>query len=230
MTNYNLFEGTPSVDSFDGPFVGGLSTNVGTNFYVTAPGWVTQIRHLQGRNEDNITWDQRVGVLWAVAPDGAAPQGIVAGPYTLPAPTVVGGWTAFDLPTPVALTVGQMYRIAVLYPTGGYPAKSAWFSGYEDYVFGIVTAPAAGNVPFNQQGSYKYTSYSSDMPDASYNATSYFSDVTITDVDPAAVKVSLKSSESGIWTPRSATPKVWNGTVWETVAPKRWNGSSWISL
>lgn len=224
MTTYNLFPGTPTVTAYADP-----ALNLGTNFYTTAPGWLTQIRYLSGNGAEYRIGTRR-GVIWKVDWDGTNyTRTMVAGPFTLPSPTGTDQWVTFDLPTPFALTTGQMYMVAVLHPDGGYPATSHYFDGYTDFVYGIVTVPASGNVPNNMQGSFKYTPYPEDAPDSTFNSASYYADVTVSDIDPA-LHVGLKVQESGVWATYSAAPKVYMGGNWVVKAPKRWDGSGWVNL
>lgn len=191
MTSYNLFPGpAPLVQAYDK----GQSVNLGTSFKVTAPGWVTHIRYVSGRGSGgaDVDYSQRVGVLWKLNVVGGTSYSYtkVAGPFTLPAPTGPDQWVDFTLPVPFALVPGQLYRIAVLHPNGGYPASTHYFDhgdGTTDYVYGPVVVPASGNVLYGMQGTFKYTPYFDDVPDSQYNAAAYYSDVTITDSDPAVV-------------------------------------------
>jgi hypothetical protein len=225
VTNYNLFPDTPTVTVYDG----GQSVNVGTAFYVTGPGWVTQIRYLQGASGPDTRWDARTGALWSVGQDGQT-LGMVAGPFALPAPMAVNQWVSFDLPAPFQLTPGQLYRIAVLHPTGGYPAAGNYFDGYADRIYGPVTVPAAGNVAGNMQGQYRYTPYASDVPDATFHSTAYFADVTVTDVDPATPPPPPPDGEVTGPVAGSLGPQPWAGTLPDvartgTLAPQRWAGT-----
>jgi hypothetical protein len=226
VTNYNLFPDTPTVPVYDG----GLSVNVGTAFYTTGPAWVTQIRYLHGDAGPESRWDARTGALWTIAPDGQT-LGLVAGPFELPAPIAVNQWVTFELPAPFQLAPGQMYRVAVLHPSGGYPASGGYFDGYADRIYGPVTVPAAGNVPGNMQGTYKYTPFAADVPDATFRSTAYFADVTVTDVDPATPPPPPPPADE-LTGPAAGTlaPQQWAGTLPDvartgTLAPQRWAGT-----
>ncbi|HEX9089682.1 MAG TPA: DUF4082 domain-containing protein, partial [Arthrobacter sp.] len=177
--NYNLFPiAAPTGLQANEPDV---TVNVGTSFYTTGPGWVTQIRYLQPSG-GGTRWGAKIGAIWSI--DGPTTYTKVAGPFTLPVAVDENSWVTYTLPTPFALTTGQLYRVAVLYPQGGYPATGAYFAGTTDLVQGILTVPAAGNVANAMQGTYKYTPYPEDCPDSAFNAGSYYADATVTDINP----------------------------------------------
>lgn len=186
-TTFNIFEGAApaGITTYDGSSGG---VNVGTDFYTTASGWLTQMRYLQGATNGETQWNARQCALWRVDVVGGTSYGYtrVVGPFTMPVPTVENSWVTYDLATPYELTPGQLYRVVIFHPSGGYPATSHYFDGTVDRVHGIVTIPAAANVPlFDMQGTYKYTPYVDDCPDSTYNNTTYYSDVTVTSVNPA---------------------------------------------
>lgn len=192
VTSYNLYPGTPSANTFDL----GQSVYTGTTFKVTAAGWVTQIRYLNGHGAD-VDYSARSGSIWKIDNTTGNSLGRVVGDYTLPAPTAEDQWVTFDLPTPYELEIGQLYRVGVLHPNGGYPATAHYFDGTTDFVYGPVTVPAAGNVPANQQGTYKYTVNDEDLPDSSFNNTSYYTDVTIITAAPGTVTGTAAFTGSG---------------------------------
>jgi hypothetical protein len=75
----------------------------------------------------------------------------------------------------------------VLHPNGGYVATPRYFldgAGAGDRVYGPLVVPTAENVPYYRQGSYQYGE-ALQFPTQSFNGASYYSDVTITTVDPA---------------------------------------------
>ncbi len=227
MTTYSLFPGAaPSVTTYDK----GQSVNVGTSFYVTTSAWATQISYLSGNGMDYDT-SARTGAIWVLDALGNS-QGVAAGPFTLPAPTAQDQWVTFDLPVPLALAAGQMYRVAILHPNGGYPATPHYFwSAGGDRVFGPVTVPSAGAVPNAMQGTFKYTPYANDIPDSTYNEASYYSNVTVSDILPGTEPVTtLKRRESGAWVAHSGVLRASVGGQWVPGTPKRWDGSSWSAL
>lgn len=185
MTSYNLFPGAAPALMANAD----NAVSLGTSFRVSAPGWVTQIRFPSGSGA-SYRVEARIATLWRVNVTGGATYSFtrVAGPFTMPAPAGQNQWVAFDLPVPYALTPGQLYRVAVWHPTGGYVLTPDYFKGTTDRSYGIVTVPAAGNMLEDMQGTFKYTSFpDSEAPDSAFNGSAYYSDVTIADRDPAVV-------------------------------------------
>ncbi|WNO26020.1 hypothetical protein SEA_WILDWEST_1 [Arthrobacter phage Wildwest] len=173
MALFNLFDGTPAL----GKGNDASPLTLGTEFYVTSPAWLTQIRHLTA-SEGSLA--RRTGAVFA-----AATGALVAGPFQMPVP-VHGEWCALDLPDAVELTPGVHYRVAIFHPEGDYPATGYYFDDEAARYSGPVVVPNVFDAVAGAQGSYKYDAYLA-FPDNSFNATAYFSDVTISDVDPSYV-------------------------------------------
>lgn len=181
MADYNLFDGTPSIaaDADD------ASVNLGTEFYVTATGWVTQIRFLQP-SSGTVSTAARECAIYSTT-DGATGT-LVAGPFTMPAPTS-GQWCTYTLVTPFQLVANTRYRVAIRHPAGRYAATSGYFasgSGSTDRTAGITVRPSRANALGTKQGSYQYSAGMA-FPFNEFNGGAYYSDVTITDVDPSGV-------------------------------------------
>jgi hypothetical protein len=226
MTDYSLFQSFPDVQP-------ALSDNdavtLGTQFSVTGPAWLTAIRYPHAVTADEFA--QRTAALYKLTDLN---WGVVAtGPLTMPVP-VAGEWCVVELPTPFQLEQGASYRVAVLHPGGHYPATGAYFKdgpGSTEQDFGPLHLPNMDNVAYYNQGSFFYGT-AMTFPDKSFNGASYFSDVVVSDVDPALAgpRVSLKTLESGLWATHSATPKVFSAGAWVPKAPKRWDGTGWVNL
>jgi hypothetical protein len=203
VTSYNLFTDTPQLAAA----ADSDALSVGTAFYTTAPAWVTELRYLSPT--PGVSASQCTAALYTTA-DGLTGT-LVAGPITLPAPTD-GAWVTGALPSPYALEPGTRYRVVVFHPNGGYVATSRYFldgEGAADRVHGPVVIPTADNVPYYRQGSYGYGP-ALQFPTQSFNGASYYSDVTITDVDPSTPPPPPPPSDAV------------DVTVTGTLDPRRW--------
>lgn len=170
MALFNLFDGTPAVAKADDT----APLTLGTEFYVTDRAWLTEFRHLTAAS-GNLS--NRTGALYRVS-DNA----LMVGPFLMPEPTP-GEWCAFTLPTPFELVPNERYRVAIFHPFGDYPATPHFFEGAGRFA-GPVVVPNAFTA--TAQGSYAYGA-SITYPGGTFNATAYYSDVTISDVDPASI-------------------------------------------
>lgn len=225
MTIYNLYD--------DASFAVGPATvddqavSLGTEFTVTGPAWLTQMRWL--RPTDEATGQIRIGAIFQQIP-GYNAGTLLYGPYTLPTPAQ-GQWGAYDLPTAIALAPGT-YRAVVYHPAARYFAQSHWFDtgpNASNIVRGPITVPNAANAYTQAQGSYAYGT-GIQWPSNTFNATAYFPGATFSDTDPTASAVTLKRLESGIWTTHLAQPKVLHNSAWASYHPKYWNGTAWTAL
>lgn len=178
MASWNLFPGTPQLATADDA----AAVSLGTEFYTTAPAWVTHLRYLQPATAGSysISTQPRTAGLYAVNPDGISGV-LVAGPVTITAPAP-GQWGSADLPAPYPLTTGTHYRAVVWHPDGRYAATSAYFAA-ADYTYGPVTVPGSADAVMNAQGSYGYGPALA-FPISSYGSTAYYADATLTDTDP----------------------------------------------
>lgn len=215
MAEYNLYTTTPSI----GPDAEGQPTILGTEFRVNQECWVTQFRWLRPTGSDMGT---RKAALFEIS--GVRVSDIV----DLPMPAF-SRWGATDV-APIKLTVGKRYVVAVLHPAGRYPVTPQYFSGNgpnaQDTVRGPVTVP--GNANGVAQGSYIYRS-TMTMPTETYNGSAYYSDVTLTDVNPnpPVSTVATKVYGENGWGIIQATPKVFIAGVWTPTTVKQWNGDGW---
>jgi len=175
VTTYHLFDETPSLGLVADS--GGLS--LGTEFYVTSPAWVTELRYLSPSAGGSAT--RRTAALYSTV-DGLTGT-LVAGPLLLPVPSD-GAWVTGALPAPVPLVPGVHYRVVVFHPDGGYVAVPRYFLDSGDRIYGPVVVPSTANAISGKQGSYAYDDYLA-FPNSQFNGASYYADVTVTNVDPA---------------------------------------------
>lgn len=214
MANYNLYVTTPSI----GPDADTSSTVLGTEFIVNQECWVTQLRWLRPAGSDSAV---RKAALYEST-------GVLVSPVVdLPMPDF-SQWGATDV-TPIKLTVGKRYIVAVLHPAGRYPATGAYFTtgpNGADTVRGPVTVPGSNNS--QAQGSYIYRPVMA-MPTETYNGAAYYSDVTITDVNPnppVDQTITKVFGDNG-WESIQSTPKVYINGVWTPATVKQWSGADW---
>jgi hypothetical protein len=225
VTIYNLYDDASVVA---GPAAqDSQPVTLGTEFDVTGPVWLTQMRWI--RPTDENTGQVRVGAIFQQIP-GYNAGTIIAGPFDLPTPAQ-GQWGDYTLPTPVQLPVGT-YRAVVYHPAGVYFAQSHWFDtgpNANSIVRGPISIPSRDNAYAQTQGSYIYGT-GIQWPTNTFNATAYFPGATFSDVDPNVASVTLKRLESGLWATHPAQPKVFHNSGWSSYHPKYWNGSSWIGI
>jgi hypothetical protein len=179
VTSYNLFTTTPAIVAD----VDTNATNAGTEFYTTATGWVTQVRYLHPSSGGG----SNVRTMGIYSTTNGTTGTLVAGPFTMPAPAA-GTWVTYTLPTPLQLVAGTRYRVVTLHPVGAYAATGGYFAsgaGSADLVQGILVRPNAANALSGGQGSYFYAG-SLSFPTNTFNGGAYYSDVTVTDVNPSA--------------------------------------------
>jgi hypothetical protein len=176
---YNLYTTTPQIAA-DGDTA---SVNLGTEFYVTATAWVTQVRYLQPSSGGTST--SRVATIYSTT--NGTTGTAVAGPFTIPAGTA-GTWSTYTLPTPFQLTANTRYRIAIRHPDGRYAATGNYFTngdGDPTVTQGILVVPNKFDALGGLQGSYVYDA-GNVFPNAEFSGASYYSDVTIVDTNPSA--------------------------------------------
>ncbi len=208
MTDYTAF---PSATG-PGSSAADSSVNLALEFDVTSTAWLKGISFWRA----DLAQD---GVIqcrcWQVTTSstGTAVSGS-DGTYTLSGT----GWQDFIYATPIALTIGQRYRAAVLFPSG-YSATGGYFGGGGPGDGGITNGPlhvpdaAGGTGGF--QGSYAYDA-ARIYPDNGGNGN-YWVTPIITDTDPAGhppgsgtASIALSGSGSGL--------KVASGTGTATLA------------
>jgi hypothetical protein len=176
MTTYNLFAGTPQTGATADP----QPVSVGTEFRVSGPAWLTEVRFLQP-SAGTIDAQPRTAGLYTI--DAGDRTGtLVAGPFTIPAPGI-GAWGKYALLTAYKLTAGVEYKMVVFHPGGQYGATPGYFNG-ADQTIGPITEPGGTNATLGAQGSYSYGP-GMMFPTSFYNNTAYYADATISDTDPA---------------------------------------------
>lgn len=171
--------------------------NLGMEFYVLAPAWVTHIWWFQPSTggETPSTAPRTVGI-WLNTDASTGNTGSLVGSTVTQAP-VGSGWQQVALPTPIALDQFPRYRVTVYHPEGKYNALATYFNsgsgqpGSVDQTFGgLLVVPNTDHTVGTDQGSFNYSS-SFAYPLDSFNDTNYWVDVTVTDVNPAAYPFEL---------------------------------------
>lgn len=179
MTAYRIWPST------DGPATANAdseSVNLGTEFYVTAQAWLTHLHYYRGTttpNPDNAR-------VYRVDTESA---GTVVAELT---PTSSGtGWQTHALATPVELTPNQRYRVVYHFPFLGagipmYTATGSYWAGAgggaSGITNGILVAPNEAGATGADQGSFVYGAVA--FPINSFQAGNYWTDITVTDVNP----------------------------------------------
>lgn len=135
---------------------------VGTAFWTTAAGVVTEIRFYKGPNNTGV----HTGSLWD--PAGAR---LVRVTFTNETAT---GWQSAVLASPIRLTVGATYVVSYNAPAGRYSYTANFFS--RAWSSGVLRAPI-------KNGLYRYGAGTA-VPNRTDRATNYFADVVFAP-DPA---------------------------------------------
>lgn len=193
MTEYSIWPSTdgPFSDNADAP------VSLGMQFSASAQAWVTALRYWRGTanvNPDDLR-------LWRV---DTGTTGTSMASVTPPAAGTIG-WQTVPLATPFELTPGQVYKVATHYPDHYCATGSFWTSGpgAAGITNGILTAQsdaasAGGQCTFAYDPAPLF-------PD---NGTggNYWSDVVVTDTDPAGativdVEQALEDDTAGQITP-----------------------------
>lgn len=222
MATYNIFQSLPSV----GPDADTQSASLGTEFVATSQCWITQLRWFRPFGG---TEDIRTGALYRVEGDGSGT--LVLGPVAIPTPDP-GSWGTVDV-GPFRVSSGSRYRVVVFHPGGRFPVYAGYFStggpGASDTIRGPITIP--NSVSSTAQGAYAYGN-SISYPTLTYNGGAYFSDITVTDVDPnpAPSGVPVKVHESGGFVQYHAKPKVFDGVGWVPAKLKHYTSSGWQEI
>lgn len=144
---------------------------VGTEFFVTSYCNLMAISYLHVSDNpslhtcalfstaDGVTGTNLTG--WVAMPDG-----------------VRGSLCVKNLDTPVLLTPGVEYVVAVQHTAGEYPVFAHLFDGTgTTIVQGPLSAPSAAAARNGSQGRYTYTV--DGFPDSTFNNAAYFSDVVV---------------------------------------------------
>ncbi len=143
----------------------GLPVELGVKFSPAQAGAVTQLRYYRATADANDT-DVREGHLWSST-------GALLGTVSFNSAPGQSGWQVATLATPVALQAGVLYIVS--YKTAdNYFAASNYFTGAFTEPFGVLSAPASGQIGGN--GVYAYGA-GAQFPTQTYNATNYWVDV-----------------------------------------------------
>lgn len=159
-----------------------------TNESDGAPGIVTAttVRFAQAGNITHVRFyatttvggTYSVGVWEVTAPDSDAPgAGTLLQSTAAPTPTS-GTWNTVELPAPVPVVSGKLYRVGLFNNQGRYVVTGGFFT--TDLVNGDITADQTSDDPVGlgtmYQGSYVVAG-SLSYPTESFNASNYFVDV-----------------------------------------------------
>jgi hypothetical protein len=180
MATYNLFG---AAEPTSAPPVATGTVNdfsMSTEFGVTSPCWVTQLRF--HRQTTGITGTITGGIYTvATATTGALVSG------TFVTYTVSGtGWQTATLANPIYLTPGQRYRVINEFAGNSYEITSGYFTtgpGATTSTNGPLTLYSHDDALGNVQGGSSVTSVLSYTTNAS-SGDNYWSDLTVTDVNP----------------------------------------------
>ncbi|MEU0937612.1 DUF4082 domain-containing protein [Embleya sp. NPDC005971] len=153
--------------------------SLGTEFMLSATGWVKALHYWRATVAETGTVTGSVYL--------AATGVEVAGTVVTFTPTGTG-WQTATITTPVQLTAGVRYILSIHHPSRYAAGVAAYWStgpGASGHTNGILTAPsnaAIAGAPLGQ-GRYEYGP-TRQAPASTFNANNYYSDVTVTDVDP----------------------------------------------
>jgi hypothetical protein len=214
VTEYRIFPAIsgPASTSEDSP------VNLGTQFSVSTTCWITRI-HYWAPIDAGVDGTV-LGRVWTVTGSGtgtalAGTDVGGAGPAfdTIPNTTSPGRWRTATLTTPVQISAGTNYRVAILYPSGYAATGNFWANGGpgdSGITNGPLTAPSKAAVADGGQGAFDYGATYSYPANASGNGANYWPDVTVSDVDPSAPQTI---------TPDSIAPTVATGSPTLTAGP-----------
>lgn len=174
MTTHTLFDNlVPSIPDFtaDGTANG---LNLGTVFVITSPGLITHIRYYKspGETGPNIgrVYNSSLALLQEITFTGES----------------ASGWQTQALSSPIAVSVGAFYMVAVFRPTTAhYPKQETFFA--TRYTNGPIYGEASASVPGIGNGCYSYNA-SPTPPTNTFNASCYFVDIVFDDgITPMAI-------------------------------------------
>ncbi|MGW1998539.1 DUF4082 domain-containing protein [Embleya sp. NPDC001921] len=163
--------------------------NLGTEIVLSATGWATDLHFWRA-------------TLSEVGPVTGAIYAVVSGsqvPGTAVSFTLSGtGWHTATLAAPVQLTAGVRY-IVVIRHTDRYAGTGAYFAsgpGASGITNGILTAPSAAAVSSAPIGNGRFTEAGAiAAPTGTFNGGCYWSDVTVSDVNPGGTDYTATPGE-----------------------------------
>ena len=151
---------TPGTASHNDP----SAVTLGVKFRSTQAGYITGIRFYKGAGNTGT----HVGSLWSSTGQQLASATFVGETAT--------GWQQVSFATPVAIAANTVYVASYFAPNGGYAGDSQFFAT-ASVTNGSLQALQDGTSGGN--GLYAYAS-SNAFPNASFQATNYWVDVTFT--------------------------------------------------
>lgn len=173
-SEFRLFDGAtgPTTTFNDGqPMTAGLEFTVTATNVSAAKIWYYRASTAQG--------DAGVqGQIYAV-PSGTP---LLAQPVVFNAPVGLG-WKSVTLPTPVALTPGARYKVAVFFADGEYANTGSYWAGSGAGASGLANGPlsAPSNAAaLHGQGVFHFGGSTPVHPTESSGAGNYWVDVTVT--------------------------------------------------
>ena len=174
MTDYRIWPATngPSSDAGDH-----AAYSMGVEVYATQDVWVKAIHYWRGTTGITAVVDAAIYKV--------SDQSIVTGTQvTFTAPGSTTGWLTATIATPIKLDANVHYKAVVLHPdnysaTGGYFATGPGVGGITN---GPLVAPDASLIA---QGT-DHAGSSLAFPLDQFNGGNYWTDLTVTDVDPAS--------------------------------------------
>jgi len=201
VTDYRIWPATngPSSDAADH-----AAYSMGVQFSATQDVWVKAIHYWRGTTGITAVVDAAVYKV--------SDQSIVTGTQvTFTDPGSGTGWLTATLPTPIKLDASTAYKAVVLHPdnysaTGGYFTTGDGVGGITN---GPLVVPDASGVA---QGTY-HAGSSLAFPLDQFNGGNYWTDLTVTDVDPASSSRAVTAIASLAATSAGAAAKVARGSA-----------------
>ncbi|MGW1998484.1 DUF4082 domain-containing protein [Embleya sp. NPDC001921] len=163
--------------------------NLGTEIVLSATGWATALHFWRATLSE---LGPVTGAIYAVASGSQVPGTAVS--FTLSGT----GWHTATLAAPVQLTAGVRYIVVIRHTdkyagTGGYFTSGPGSGGITN---GILTAPPAASVTSPPVGNGRYDEAGSiAAPTGTYDGGCYWSDVTVSDVNPGGTDYTATPGE-----------------------------------
>lgn len=187
MAEYRLFPSfTPTLNYASSDIGATEYYTKATEFTVTQRAWVTGIWYHRFNSTSTATPPAAIYTVNA----GGATGTLVSGTSVTIAAGTATGWIFTPFASPVALTVGTAYRVAIYYSNTrfGY-ATDYWTTGpgASGITSGPLFAPSDAGATGARQCSYNYTATNVGLafPGSDNNGDWTGADVAVTDIDPA---------------------------------------------